>query len=153
MDTPISTDDFRTLNRCLDDAIASAVTEYGREINEDTLDGQTARGCERLGFLAHELRNLTNTAIVAFEVVKTGNVGVSGSTGSVLHRSLMSMRALLGRSLAEVRLTPGVYNREEFLVSGFIDEVARAARLDASSINSGTASMYQYVCSGLLCPR
>src|SRR5688500_6353253 len=27
---PISTDDFRTLNRCLDDAIAGAVTEFGR---------------------------------------------------------------------------------------------------------------------------
>src|SRR6188472_4539413 len=30
-DAPISVDDFRTLNRCLDDAMASAVTEYGRE--------------------------------------------------------------------------------------------------------------------------
>jgi hypothetical protein len=28
---PISTDDFRTLNRCLDDAIAGAVTEFARE--------------------------------------------------------------------------------------------------------------------------
>ena len=27
-DAPISSDDFRTLNRCLDDAIAGAVTEY-----------------------------------------------------------------------------------------------------------------------------
>jgi hypothetical protein len=30
-DAPISVGDFRVLNRCLDDAIASAVTEYGRE--------------------------------------------------------------------------------------------------------------------------
>jgi hypothetical protein len=37
---PISTDDFRTLNRCLDDAIAGAVTEYGRERNQSTLDGE-----------------------------------------------------------------------------------------------------------------
>jgi hypothetical protein len=28
-DAPITVDDFRTLNRCLDDAIASAVTEFG----------------------------------------------------------------------------------------------------------------------------
>jgi hypothetical protein len=66
MNAPISTDDFRRLNRCLDDAIASAVTEYGREGNQSILDGATAHGSERLGFLAHELRNLTNTAIVAF---------------------------------------------------------------------------------------
>ncbi len=40
MNAPISTDDFRTLNRCLDDAIAGAVTEYGRERNQSTLDGE-----------------------------------------------------------------------------------------------------------------
>ena len=44
---PISTEDFRTLNRCLDDAIAGAVTEYGRERNQSTLDGEAARGSER----------------------------------------------------------------------------------------------------------
>ena len=133
MNAPISTEDFRTLNRCLDDAIAGAVTEYGRERNQSTLDGETARGSERLGFFAHELRNLINTAIVAFEVLKTGNVGVAGSTGTVLHRSLLGLRALIGRSLAEVRLTQSVQNREQFLVSGFIDELAPAATLEANA--------------------
>ena len=61
---PISTDDFRTLNRCLDDAIAGAVTEYGRERNQSDIDGESARGSERLGFFAHELRNLIDTAII-----------------------------------------------------------------------------------------
>ena len=89
LNAPISTDDFRTLNRCLDDAIAGAVTEFGRGRNQSSLDGEVARGSERLGFLAHELRNLMNTAIIAFEVLKTGNVGVAGSTGTVLHRSLV----------------------------------------------------------------
>ena len=51
MNAPISTDDFRMLNRCLDDAIAGAVTEYGREQNQSTLDGETARGNERAGVL------------------------------------------------------------------------------------------------------
>ena len=133
MDAPISTEDFGTLNRCLDDAIADAVTEYGRATNQSTLDGETARGSERLGFLAHELRNLTNTAIIAFEVLKTGNVGVTGSTGSVLHRSLVRIGALIHRSLAEARLTQGVQNREQFLVSGFIEELEPAATLDASA--------------------
>jgi signal transduction histidine kinase len=128
---PISTNDFRTLNRCLDDAIADAVTEFGREQNQSTLDGEIARGSERVGFLAHELRNLLNTAIVAFEVLKTGNVGVAGSTGTVLHRSLTGARALIGRSLAEVRLTQGIQNREPFLVSEFISELAPAASLEA----------------------
>jgi hypothetical protein len=41
---PISTNDFRTLNRCLDDAIAGAVTQYGRERNQSGIDGESARG-------------------------------------------------------------------------------------------------------------
>ena len=79
MDAPIPTDDFRMLNCCLDEAIAGAVTEYGRERNQSVRDEEIARGSERLGYLAHELRNLVNTAIMAFEVLKSGNVGVAGS--------------------------------------------------------------------------
>jgi signal transduction histidine kinase len=130
---PISADDFRKLNRCLDDAIAGAVTEYERERNQSGVDGESARGSERLGFFAHEMRNLINVAIVAFEVLKTGNVGVAGSTGTVLHRSLMASRALIGHSLAEVRLTHGVQNREQFLVSEFIEEIASASTLEANA--------------------
>jgi signal transduction histidine kinase len=130
---PISTEDFRILNRCLDDAIAGAVTEYGRERTQSGIDGESARGNERLGFFAHELRNLMNTALMAFEVLKTGNVGVVGSTGTVLQRSLMASRALITRSLAEVRLTQGIQNREPFLMAGFIDEIASASALEANA--------------------
>jgi len=127
---PISAEDFRTLNRCLDDAIASAVTEFGREHGQSQEERATAN-LERLGFFTHELRNLTHTALVAFDVLQTGNVGVSGSTGAVLRRSLVGLTTLIERSLAEVRLTHGNQHREVFAVSGFIDEVAAAAALDA----------------------
>jgi signal transduction histidine kinase len=133
MDAHIRTDDFRMLNRCLDDAIAGAVTEFGREQNQSTLDGETTRGNERAGFWAHEMRNLLNTAIIAFEVLKTGNVGVGGSTGTVLHRSLMGARALTGQSLAQVRLIQGVQHLEPFLVAGFIGEVAQAATIEGNA--------------------
>jgi signal transduction histidine kinase len=135
MNAPISTQDFRTLNRCLDDAIAGAVTEFGRGRNQSTLNDEAARGTERLGFLAHELRNLMNTAIIAFEVLKTGNVGVAGSTGKVLHRSLIGARDLIGRSLAEVRLTRGIEHREHMLASEFIDELVPAAKMEADARN------------------
>jgi len=133
LNVPITTDDFRTLNRCLDDAIAGAVTEYGRERNQSGIDGEHARGSERLGYFAHELRNLMNTALMAFEVLKTGNVGVAGSTGAVLQRSIMAPHALIARSLAEVRLTYGVQNPEQFLVSGFIDEIGSVAKMEANA--------------------
>ena len=84
-DAPISPDDFRTLNRCLDDAIANAVTEYARA-KPIPSDGQSL-----------ELVTLTDTAIAAFEVLQRGTVGVGGSTGGVLYRSLQAIRALAGR--------------------------------------------------------
>jgi len=131
LDAPISTDDFRMLNRCLDEAIAGAVTQYAREQRQSDTDDDTARGNERLGFFSHELRNLVNTAIVAFDVLKTGSVGVAGTTGDVLNRSLISLRTLVNRSLDEVRLTQAIQNRAPFDVAGFIDEVAAAATLEA----------------------
>jgi signal transduction histidine kinase len=130
---PISTDDFRMLNGCLDNAIAGAVTEYGREKQQTNLDRDTDRENVRLGFLAHELRNLLNTALVAFEVVKSGNVGVGGSTGAVLHRNLLGARDLVVRSLDEVRTRQGVQNREQLLVSTLIEELVPAATLAAQT--------------------
>ena len=47
----------------------------------------------------------------------------------------MASRALISRSLAEVRLTQGVQNREQFLLAGFIEEIAGAARLEADVRN------------------
>jgi len=103
---PISTEDFRTLNRCLDEAIASAVTIYMRESQQSHPDNSTDRDNERVGFLVHEMRNLVNTAVVAFEVLKSGNVGVGGSTGAVLNRTLMGLRDLVARSPSPALLLP-----------------------------------------------
>ena len=130
---PISTDDFRVLNGCLDNAIAGAVTQYGREQRQPHVSADPAHEHETSAFFAHELRNLLNTAIIAFEVVRTGNVGVSGSTGAVLHPSLVGACELVARSLAGVRVTQGVQNPERFLVSDFIAELASTATLAANA--------------------
>ena len=130
---PISAEDFGLLNGCLDSAIAGAVTQYGRERDQATIDGETVRDNERLGFFTHELKNLLHTALLAFEVVKSGNVGVSGTTGTVLQRSLVGARDLVARALAETRLTQGIQNREPLLVATLIDEVAPAATLAANA--------------------
>jgi len=58
---------------------------------------------------------------------------VTGSTGAVLHRSLVRLTALIGRALEEVRLTRGVQHVERLSVSGFIEEVAAAAALDTGT--------------------
>ena len=59
--------------------------------------------------------------------------GMKGSTGTVLHRSLLGLRTLIGRSLAEVRLTHGVQHRERLRVREFIKDLAPAAHLEAQS--------------------
>ena len=133
LDEPIETADFRTLNRCLDEAIAGAVTVYGREREQSSLDGQALRGNEQMGFFVHELRNLVSTAMVSFEVIKTGSVGTGGSTGAILERSLLGLRDLIDRSLVEVRLTAGIHNKEQVFIAEFIESLKGGALLDAEA--------------------
>ena len=80
---PISTDDFRTLNRCLDNAIAGAVTEFALE--------QSVTRAKQFS----ELHNMTEAAIFAFRFIRAGGVGVGGSTGAVVERSLLAILAAL----------------------------------------------------------
>jgi signal transduction histidine kinase len=127
----MSTADFHTLNRCLDNAIAGAVTMFMRESQQSRFEEAADRSDERVGFLVHELRNLVNTATVAFEVLKTGSVGASGNTGAVLNRSLGGLRDLIARSLNDVRLTHSVKSRKRIVVSELIKEVEAAATLAA----------------------
>jgi signal transduction histidine kinase len=51
----------------------------------------------------------------------------------VLHRSLLATRALIERSLGEVRLTQGVQHRERIALPEFIEGVAQAAMLEAGA--------------------
>ena len=137
LDVAISVDDFRTLNSCLDAAIACAVTEfgYGKRVTDDAQFAreQAHLENERLAFLAHEIRNLVGTAAVAFEVLRSGDVGVGGSAGRVLERSLSALRDLINRSLDEVRLRHDVRARTHFGVAEFIAELAPAAAMDAGA--------------------
>jgi signal transduction histidine kinase len=130
---PISTDDFRTLNRCLDDAIAGAVTAYARESRSSPVEATASPDTESFGFLVHELRNLVNTALMSFAVLEMGNVGVGGSTGSVLRRSLGGLQDLIAGAMDEVRTSTALKNRKRLLVSGFIEEIGTASALEADS--------------------
>ncbi|MEP7244769.1 MAG: HAMP domain-containing sensor histidine kinase [Gammaproteobacteria bacterium] len=129
---PIETDEFRTLNRCLDNGIADAVTEYAyQRYSVAANDGVQALN-ERLGFLAHELRNHIHTATLAFTAIKGGQVGVTGSTGAVLERSLIGLRTLIDRSLADVRVAAGVPPRHELVgLADFVDQIGISASLEA----------------------
>jgi hypothetical protein len=103
LSAPISTEDFRVLNLCLDDAIASAVTQYGRE-RQWSVDAESADGPERLAVMARDLRNSIYTASVALRVMQSGTVGISGSTGRVLDRNLSDAHDLVDHVLAQIEV-------------------------------------------------
>jgi hypothetical protein len=98
----IGADDFRMLNRSLDDAIAAAVTQFGHA-RDESIEEKSADETERLGALAHELRNSIDAARLALDAIQSGRVGIAGSTGIVLDKNLLEAGDLIGRLLdAEV---------------------------------------------------
>lgn len=131
---PIMIDEFRTLNRCLDNAIAGAVTEYAyQKAAAATEDGYLALN-SKLGPLAHELRNHLQVATNAVRAIRVGDVGLSGAIGAMLDRSLKGMGSLIDRSLAEVRITSGSPARLEIVqLADFLGEVGAAASLTSAA--------------------
>jgi signal transduction histidine kinase len=129
MKASITAAEFHTFNRCLDDAIAQAVTEYEeqreRSITED--------GRARSGELAHELRNALGAAMLAFETITAGSVGPRGSTAALLGRSLRRLSTLIDSSVAQARLEAGVRMPERVSVPGFLEEVEVGAAMEATA--------------------
>lgn len=133
-DAAITTTEFRTLNRCLDNAIADAVTRFGSERERSIRDWAAQDTNERLGFLAHELRGKLNVVRLAVEAIKRGTVGASGATARILDRSLSSMGDIIDRSFAEVRLGTGLPPKEErILIAGLFEEVQIFAGLQSGA--------------------
>jgi signal transduction histidine kinase len=124
---PITNDEFHILNRCLDTAIADAVTEHARR----TAESRSTEELERMGQVTHEIRNMLNTAILAFDVVKRGTVGVNGNTGAVLGRSLTGLRDLVDSTLSDIRTAASHQRPELVSLSAFLSDIAVAAALQA----------------------
>jgi signal transduction histidine kinase len=126
---PITVDEFHTLNRCLDDAIAGAVTEYTRLREQSSGKEET----ERLAVFAHELRNPLGAAMLAYQILRAGTVGIGGSTGTELGRSLTRVSALIDRTIAQVRLDAGMQSPERVSVFELIEELEVGASMEASA--------------------
>ena len=131
---PVDVDEFRTLNRCLDDAIADAVTEFAYRRDVVIADREVHTLSERLGSLAHELRDLIQTATLAVGAIKAGNVGLAGATGALLDRSLIGLRTVIDRSLCDVRITAGISPRRQLIsLAEVVADVTLSASLEAKT--------------------
>jgi signal transduction histidine kinase len=129
----IETEEFRRFNHCLDDAIAAAVTGYAKS-NETKAHADEV---ERLGYLAHELRNKINAAMLAFGILQESQQLVGDSAG-VLERSLHGLQELITESVMGVRVESGVRRHERFRIRDLLEELqaegAMAARAKRVSL-------------------
>jgi signal transduction histidine kinase len=100
----ISTSEFNVLNRVLDIAIGEAVTAYEGLHNGIVRKEES----QRLGTLAHELRNALTSVTLAHVLIRDGTVAARGETNNVLENGLHRMRDIIDRSLEEVRLQSGL---------------------------------------------
>ncbi|MBX9769255.1 MAG: HAMP domain-containing histidine kinase [Bdellovibrionales bacterium] len=126
----ITPDEFHDLNRCLDVAIAGAVTEYQALRNTEV----SSREVEHLGFLAHELRNALGTVTMSLGLIKDGTVGFGGNVGQVLDRGLKLIAQLIDNSLTEVRLrVDPVVHIESINLLELIDQIILTAGIEAQS--------------------
>ena len=103
------------------------MTEHARI----TAASKSAEELERMGRVTHEIRNMITTAVLAFEAVKRGTVGVNGNTGAVLGRSLTAMRDLVDSTLSDIRTAASHQRPEIVSVSHLLNDIAAAARLQA----------------------
>ena len=102
-DAPFEVEEFRTLNRCLDNAIADAVSEFSFHRDASLDKERSVEANEKLGLLVHELRNALQTGNLSMRAIELGSLPLSGATGVVLKRSMATMGALIDHALGEVR--------------------------------------------------
>ena len=133
-DAPFSIDEYRTLNRCLDNAIADAVSEFSAQRDAAIKVQQGLHENEQLGFLMHELRNALGTASLAVTAMTMGNLTPAGATGAVLKRSHVSMARLISSALAEVAVKGAAPDQQQPLsLAAFIADAKSNADLDAAT--------------------
>jgi len=92
----ITTDEFRTLNRCLDDAIAGAVSSFATA--DAVLANDDASSQNQLKCFLEEYNRLVSIAINSYDAIRTGSIGVAGATGALLIFALGELRTLPART-------------------------------------------------------
>jgi hypothetical protein len=93
-DATLSIAEFHTLNRCLDNAIAGAVSSWSDERDR-------TRTNKPDNVFTRDLGKLVDQVKMIFDVIRGGRVGVGGATGTLLIRALDEMRALIDKAEAK----------------------------------------------------
>jgi hypothetical protein len=94
-EAPISVDEFHTFNRCLDDAIADAVTSY-----TETSDPPAPK--------TQEMGRLIESALLSFTAITSGSVGTKGTTAALHEKNLIGLRDLIRSAARDGEERPDV---------------------------------------------
>lgn len=84
---PVTAAEFHTLNRCLDTAIAGAVTSWSQEREKCLVKGERQRD--------RRLLTLVDAAAVSLGALRAGRVGSASDTAAVVEKCLVEMRSVL----------------------------------------------------------
>ena len=123
--TPVSPQDFRVFNECLDNAIAGAVTAHSTQ-RERALAGDL----ERTRALSEELGNLLEAATLSFENINESLLARGDATGSAHARNLAALRTHVAHLVDAAHLGSVVMPKlEPFGVSELMAQIAPGAAL------------------------
>jgi signal transduction histidine kinase len=118
-----SAHEYRVFNQCIDSITSTAVEQFSHQ-DHDTLEHEAI---ERVGFLAHELRNSLGTARMSFALLRSGQVGLGSRTADIHERALTRLEQLVEQTLLDARLRARVAQRHVSVnVENLLNEVAVA---------------------------
>ena len=102
----VSADEFRTLNRCLDNAIADAVAAFAQGRNT-TISKRAENLMEYLAAFSGTHEQLLDLALKSYAAIQTGAIGPTGATGTAHKNVLLALRSLAHEFVNQVRATSG----------------------------------------------
>ncbi|HJV00342.1 MAG TPA: hypothetical protein VJ752_07340 [Burkholderiaceae bacterium] len=141
--------EYRMLNHCLDNAIATAVTEFSFQHDEAIARDSLQSHHARLSALGADLRKQLGIATTAIAALKARELTLGGVTGSILERSMLSLTKLLDElplKLEDAEGDPGMLDL--FSLALFVEQIKRmlepcaealSRRLSVDSVDAGLA--------------
>jgi hypothetical protein len=120
-------DEYRTLNRCLDNAIAHAVKEFSYHHDVATAQQSTMRSNAQTSAFLQELRKLLGTASLAYSASRTGGLPMHGATGTILERTLQQIGRLIDSFAEDLQGAPAPDVLDVYSVAPLIEDVFATA--------------------------
>jgi hypothetical protein len=114
------TEEICTLHRCVDAALARAITEHAAA----AAAALRHEADHRMELFIHDLRNGLTVALLAFDTLKRCGGDLDSTTGTLLNRGLLRIRAVMEQSISDVRASGSLLHS---WVAGSIKAVANAA--------------------------